>query len=620
MQAVHIPLPIRQHRRRQSGLPALESTDPWYVRLGTTPWTWVTISAAGLYYLALFVMYVVATGARAKRADFQISRATADLFRGGLIVWPVVLIAAGVGLWFLLRWRPARGWPWLFTAAMIVYAVLLAGMYLTLFLPVAVPLSFYDGIRILIAWLGLTIMLAAAVTALTKRWRPTSRGPWLFVLALVAVAYALALYLLTRFMYVEVSLVPDLAPDINDQVVWPLTRLAGTTLLVWLVIYFLLDRWRPQRGITWFLALGWGAAMATLVSMYLNTAASTAMHISPDQGGSGYAGAASAVFVAPFIEEAAKATVLFGLVILLRYRMVTRLNVVVLAGLSAAGFAFTENIIYYLRAYAAALEVPGATPLQQVLDLALVRGVLTAWGHPLFTTMTALGMAFAVGAKSKSVRVLAPVAGYLLAALGHMTFNMIASVNPFGWKREQDMYTFYTLVAVGIGVALLGFAVTQWLLTGRMIRARLIDYVRMGWLPPTDVRRYGTWWGRVRAIFFALISRPRVFFATISLIRAETELAHLRDGMTRGIISDAGLEREKQLFDKIRRVRRNACDGSGRVAKARVTPASVYEPASSHPGPAGLGGHWTSPQPGGAAIGAGAGQYSAVDPKWGPPR
>ena len=51
----------------------------------------------------------------------------------------------------------------------------------------------------------------------------------------------------------------------------------------------------------------------------------------------------SQIFVAPFVEEASKTTVLFWLAILLRYQWVSRLSGIVLAGLSGAAFAFTEN-------------------------------------------------------------------------------------------------------------------------------------------------------------------------------------------------------------------------------------------------------------------------------------
>ena len=88
--------------------------------------------------------------------------------------------------------------------------------------------------------------------------------------------------------------------------------------------------------------------MATYLSAQINTWA--AGHLSIIGDGDPATAARAAIYVAPFVEEAAKATVLFWLAILMRYQWVSRLTGVVLAGLSAAAFAFVENIIYYGRA------------------------------------------------------------------------------------------------------------------------------------------------------------------------------------------------------------------------------------------------------------------------------
>ena len=53
---------------------------------------------------------------------------------------------------------------------------------------------------------------------------------------------------------------------------------------------------------------------------------------------------------------------LFWLAILMRYQWVSRLSGIVLAGLSGAAFAFTENILYYGRVYRYAAHLrPGAS-------------------------------------------------------------------------------------------------------------------------------------------------------------------------------------------------------------------------------------------------------------------
>ena len=56
-----------------------------------------------------------------------------------------------------------------------------------------------------------------------------------------------------------------------------------------------------------------------------------------------------------------------------------------------------------------------------------MRGVITCFGHPLFTAMTGIGLAIALRSKSKIVRVVAPLAGYGVAVFLHMAFNTTAS-------------------------------------------------------------------------------------------------------------------------------------------------------------------------------------------------
>lgn len=74
---------------------------------------------------------------------------------------------------------------------------------------------------------------------------------------------------------------------------------------------------------------------------------------------------------------------LFWIALLVRYQLVTKLNGVALAGLSAAGFAFTENIIYYARAimYASSTINTGDAE-QAVRELVWLRGFWTAFRHP----------------------------------------------------------------------------------------------------------------------------------------------------------------------------------------------------------------------------------------------
>jgi len=229
--------------------------------------------------------------------------------------------------------------------------------------------------------------------------------------------------------------------------------------------------------------------------------------------------------------------------------------------------------------------------------------------------------------------VVAPLAGYCIAVFLHMAFNTTATL-----AQGSSLLFIYLGVALPLVIGMIIFVVRQLFREGRLIRERLIDYVRVGWLPETDPRALSRLRTRLRALWHAVFAGPETFLATIRMQRAITELAYLRDGLTRGIIDETGRIREKELLAKIRSIRAKAIiEPEGRAAypslRRRRTGALTAYPPPSYPGPAGLGGNYPAPSafpaptgpPQGAPaaasvpLGQAATQYSEVDPSWKPP-
>lgn len=444
----------------------------------------------------------------------------------------------------------------------------------------------------------------------------TDRMFWLGIVMLVA--YAVFLIMLYNQVVPDRKVPGGQLIGLGHEAVPIAAKFAAFTAVPLALVFLWVDRFRPQRLPIWFMAFGWGACVATFVAAQVNTWA--AGHLSIAGNGDPATGARAAVFVAPFVEEACKATVLFWMAILMRYRWVSRLTGIALAGLSAAGFAFVENILYYGRAYRYAANTFGAgNPADALHQLFVLRGVLTFFGHPLFTSMTGIGLAIALRSKSKLVRVMAPLAGYCCAAFLHMTFNTVSSF--VSGTQLLLMYIFLALPAV---IAMITFIVRQEFREGRLIRERLTDYARVGWLPEGDAVPMSRLRTRVRAVWQSAFLGSDAFVATVRVQRAETELAYLRDAMTRGLVDDAGQLREKVLLATIRSVRGRAVIQPGRRAaysnftdlfrRGKTSPA--YAPPQ-YPGPAGLGG--SLPAPGAVPIGPAATQLSEVNPNWKPP-
>lgn len=447
---------------------------------------------------------------------------------------------------------------------------------------------------------------------------------WLFWLGVALfLTYGVLLVLLYQQVVPDREVPGGRLIGIGTEIVPVAAGYAALTAIPLSLIFFLADRFRPQRLWIWLLTFGWGACVATFISANVNSWAASQLSIVGD--GDPATGARAAIFVAPFVEESTKATVLFGIAILMRYQVVSRISGIALAGLSGVGFAFVENILYYGRAYRYAAQTFGQVdPLTALQSLAFLRGLVTCFGHPLFTAMAGIGLAIGIRHKSKVVRIVAPVAGFCAAAFLHMAFNATATL-----VSGPTLMFMYFGVALPMVVAMIIFVVRQVFRESRLIRERLVDYHRLGWLmdvEPVAASRVRT---RLRALWHALFLGLGPFVDTVRAQRTLTELAYLRDAITRGIIDEAGLRREKVLLAKMARLRGSAViKPEGRAAYPknpfrRRREVEGYA-APSYPGPAGIGGYFPAPNgspasAGSVPLGQTATQYSEVDPNWKPP-
>ena len=449
---------------------------------------------------------------------------------------------------------------------------------------------------------------------LPSQSRPFARrvltSPWTWVTFAAVVLFALIWFDLYRDWTASVTVRSPGSPDaVIDGASPGMIRQAAFyamwTLLFWIAVFLIADRFRPQRPLVWFLALGWGSCIAVWLSRYANTWA--AGHLGVVGSGDGASQARVAIFVAPFIEEGAKATVLFWLAILVRQRLVSKLSLISLGGLSAAGFAFTENIQYYWNVIWYATRTIDVGDAQAAVDnIVRLRGIVTAFGHPLFTIMTAVGVAIALRARTKVVRVLAPLAGYLLASGLHMVFNSQATL-----QDEAGQLMLYVLVALPMVLMVTVFTVVQAVKQSRLIRSRLTDYVRTGWLTPEDPVVFSRLRTRLHAWIVSLTWGGSCWLATLRLQHAMTELAYLRDAEARGLVDEVASARAREVLGEIQRLRPAAVDDPRGRKLNLPRPRWPWSRRRQAPPPGGFG-DWSPP--GGPTT-----RYSAVDPSWAPP-
>ncbi len=313
-----------------------------------------------------------------------------------------------------------------------------------------------------------------------------------------------------------------------------------------------LDRYEPEP--VWYLAIafGWGASVATGTALFVNTQASEQF----DRHG--LPAALVAVFVAPFIEELMK--FLGPLLILLIWRRefsgIT--DGIVYCGLSATGFAMVENILYLgNHAYRAGAEQYGPNTGTFLLITAFIlRIVLSGFAHPLFTSVSGIGLGIAARSAERRVRWLAPISGLLIAMMLHGSWNLMTVIAQVTGEALVLLYG-YVAVMVPIFLAMVGLAVWLRSWEGRLTERMLPVYVRSGWLSPPEVAALGTLGRRQAARRWA---RRVAGDAGVKAMRdyqfAATRLALLRDGIERGLDGNAAqavqtATDERRLLDTI---------------------------------------------------------------------
>ena len=169
-----------------------------------------------------------------------------------------------------------------------------------------------------------------------------------------------------------------------------ITLLAAVSFPVLILICFWLDRYEPEPGRYRLAALGWGAVVAVGFSLVTEQV----LFAVPDTSDF-----IDTAVTAPVLEELGKGLFLVAIVIFRRDQVHGILDGIVYAALVGIGFAFVEDIFYYLGSLNSDL-----------VSVFLVRGIMGPFAHPLFTSATGIGIGIAVTTTRPAVRIFAPIA------------------------------------------------------------------------------------------------------------------------------------------------------------------------------------------------------------------
>jgi protease PrsW len=241
------------------------------------------------------------------------------------------------------------------------------------------------------------------------------------------------------------------------------TLLAAVSFPVLILICFWLDRYEPEPASYRLAALGWGAVAAVVLSFIAEQLLF---------GLPGTTEFLTGAVGAPIVEELAKGLFLVAIVIFRRSEINGLLDGIIYGALVGIGFAFVEDIVYYLQSLQAG----------QLGITFFLRGIMGPFAHPLFTAATGIGIGIAVSTRRPGVRVLAPILGFLAAILMHAIWNGSAF-----WGANGFLFA-YGAIMLPLLVVVLALAIWARSREGKMLTAALQQVAQMGFIRPEEVR------------------------------------------------------------------------------------------------------------------------------------
>ena len=279
-----------------------------------------------------------------------------------------------------------------------------------------------------------------------------------------------------------------------------------------------IDRWEPEpRGLLIFAFL-WGAVSSVFVALLV----SVVVELAQEGAGLGEAEREilGSVIQAPVVEEFAK-----GLGVLLIFFAARKyfdgpVDGVVYAATIAAGFAFTENILYF-----GAELVEGGT-LGGAIGIFVVRGIMSPFAHVMCTICTGIAIGLATRRTGAGGGILAFLIGLVPAIFLHALWNGATYV------VGDSFFVYYVLVQVPLFIGAIVLVVRLRKAETRTTHDRLAEYAAAGWFNPDEITALATPAGRRQALAWARARGLRLVMK--GYITDSTKLAFIRQRLITG--------------------------------------------------------------------------------------
>jgi RsiW-degrading membrane proteinase PrsW (M82 family) len=292
--------------------------------------------------------------------------------------------------------------------------------------------------------------------------------------------------------------------------------LSSLAMTIVVLAYLWLDRWEPEPARLLVLAFLWGASVAVVISTILQLTIEGAINPGHPDTVSPW----SVVLGAPLTEEAAKGLFLLLMMTGVRRNELNSLtDCLVYAGLVGAGFAWLEDILY----------IGGGASVSESLATAALRLIMAPFAHSLFTTMTGIGVYFALQQRNALAKAFYVLLGYVGAVIMHGLWNGSSLLS------VEAYFLTYLFWMVPIFVMVIVLGVSSRRREQRVVAEKLPGMVAAGLVTPNEATWLGSLRSRKSAIAAAEQFGGNPAAKSVKNFAAQVvELAFVRDRIDRG--------------------------------------------------------------------------------------
>ena len=445
---------------------------------------------------------------------------------------------------------------------------------------------------------------------LPGRWTPGSLVFAICIIVLAVMAIIVSFELINDMIEEQYQSLGEEASQKfeNTTSILKLTIVALIPLLVIIALVRWIDRWEPEPILFYVLSLGWGAGVSVYLAFEGNKWWAKEMkkwllenrQLSLQDGGirniKGDGGPLlfeilQTAVGAGIVEEGVKGLGILLMFIFLKKYINGPIDGMIYGTLIGAGFAFTENILYFAKADVknTVIKQSGIDMSQDVLEQTIViRAVASPFVHPICTAITGLLIGLAATQRLSSLFVLPlGLAGYAMAAGLHASHNFSAII-----RIAEDTWT-RILIQIPVYISAIAMIIVVKNLQRTTVKRGIRLLVADGFIGKEDETMLMKSSLRSRAVAWAgerlAASGGVAQDGRKAMRRYQSEL--LQAGFFRALLADnekspdlAVIKRERERMSFILKLRSVFLPST--TSKPNAAPASAPAPIQAAPAPA----------------------------------